>query len=66
MSNRSTLRLPDLKRALAAVKASGLDVVRVDVDPTGKFSIIVQGEGGESATPSLLETWKARRDARPS
>lgn len=63
---RAAVRQYDLQRILKAHKAAGLDVARVDIDPTGKISIIVRGEGDDVPSMSPLEAWKARRNARPS
>lgn len=57
----------DLTRAVKGTVASGLDVVRVDVQPDGTISVITKGQdaGGKSDL-SALEKWKANKNARPS
>jgi hypothetical protein len=63
---RPAFRQHDLTRALKAAKGAGLVVARVEIDRTGKISIITKGEGENVHAMSPLEAWKARRDARPS
>jgi hypothetical protein len=64
MRRRASFRQRDLQRALTAAKAAGLDIARVEVDLSGKISIITKGASDES--PALtLDAWLAA-DARPS
>jgi hypothetical protein len=63
---RPAVRQRDLQRILKAAKAAGLDIARVEIDPTGKISIFARGERDDVHATSLVELWKARRDARAS
>lgn len=65
---RAAFRQSDVKRALAAAKAAGIDIARVEIDARGTIVIIAKSEGDEidRATLSPVEAWKARRHARPS
>jgi hypothetical protein len=42
---------------------AGLTVARMEIDPDGKI-VIVSGEGKSQEAPSLLEAWKAKKNAR--
>ncbi len=55
---RASFRQRDLLRALNAAKVVGLDVVRVEVDLSGKISIIVKKGSDESPTVTL-DAWLA-------
>jgi hypothetical protein len=52
-------RKSDLERALRAVKAAGLQVARIEIDQTGKMTVVI----GDHATvaESPLDQWKASR-----
>ena len=59
----AAFRQSDLQRALKAAKAAGLQVGRVEVEPTGKITIYI----GDCATvpEAPLDQWMASR-ARPT
>lgn len=63
MANRpATFRHTDLKRALRAAKAAGLEVTKVELDPvTGKIIIITTAEAGTARTQisNPLDNWLA-------
>jgi hypothetical protein len=52
----SHFRQQDVARAIKAAKSSGLDIVRVEVDPTtAKITLVVKG--GEDATETKVNYW---------
>ena len=60
MKTASRVRKTDVKRAIEAVKATGADVSRIEIDTeTGKI-IVILGKA-EPAPKSALEEWKAGR-----
>jgi hypothetical protein len=46
-----TFKQADVTRAVRAVKAAGVDVLRVEVDRNGKI-IVVAGEASENPAPT--------------
>jgi len=55
----------DVSRALKAVAAAGLKAGRVEVDPGGRFSVVID-DGSKLETASPLDIWQAKRHARPT
>jgi hypothetical protein len=53
----------DVTRAVKAALASGLRVLRTEVEPDGKIVLVHVGEEAPTAT-SELEAWRAKRRAR--
>ena len=63
MKRRVPFKQSDVSRALRAADKAGLKIARVDVEPSGKFSIVVaDGAAIGEATP--FDLWKAKHDAR--
>jgi hypothetical protein len=61
----ASFKQADVTRALRAVKAAGLDVVRTEIGTDGKIVLHHHSEvSSEPATP--FDEWKAKHDARPS
>lgn len=60
----ATFKQVDITRALRAVKAAGLDVVRTEIGADGKIVLHHSEVSSEPATP--FDEWKAKHDARPS
>lgn len=59
----ATFKQADLARAVKAVRAAGLDVVRTEIGADGKIVLHHHSEvTSEPATP--LDEWRAKRDAR--
>jgi hypothetical protein len=61
MPNRpAAFRQADLTRALRAVKAAGVNIARIEIDPGGRIIIIAAGrEAAETDNP--LDRWMASR-----
>jgi hypothetical protein len=61
MANRpTTFRQTDLKRALRAAKAAGLEVTQVELDPAaGKIIITTAQAGSSTRTSTPLDNWLA-------
>jgi hypothetical protein len=56
-----TFKKADIKRAVAAVQATGLPVCEVVIDPsTGKITITTNDQGDEQVSP--FDKWKASRE----
>jgi hypothetical protein len=53
----------DVRRAVQGAMDAGITVARVEIDPDGKI-VIVSGEGKSQEAPTLLEAWKAKKNAR--
>lgn len=62
MTRRQTFRQADVSRALKGAKGAGLEILRVEIDQTGKIVIV----SGQAVTDALDHhaAWKAKRDAR--
>ena len=58
-ARRSSFRQWDLQRALRAVKRSGLEVLRVEVEATGKLVIVTTGDTPTAETSTPLDRWLA-------
>lgn len=52
---RSAFRKDDIVRAVVAVRAAGVEVARVEIEPDGKISIVT-GKPGEPNGDGVLET----------
>jgi hypothetical protein len=59
----AAFRQSDLQRALQAAKAAGLQVSRIEVEPTGKITIFIGAHATVAEAP--LDQWMANR-ARPT
>jgi hypothetical protein len=57
-------RKADFKRAVEAAKSAGMQVARIDIDPTGKISLI-PGNVAEAVGGIAVNEWDvtARHDA---
>ena len=64
MARSAPFRQADLSRALKATVAAGLEIGRVEIDPSGK--IVITTKQDASAEPgSDFDRWRAGR-ARPT
>lgn len=59
----ATFKQADLVRAVKAVRACGLDVVKTEIGPDGRI-IIHHNDSGTTEPEDEFEAWRARRDAR--
>jgi hypothetical protein len=65
--SKLTVRQGDIQRGLKAAKAAGLDVVRYEVEPTGKMVFVVKEDGNERKIINPLDsapTYFAARKGR--
>jgi hypothetical protein len=53
----STFRQQDVTRAVKAVAAAGVGIARVEIDKTGKISIIALGAGSHGALAPRGNEW---------
>lgn len=58
-----TFKQADVSRAVKGVAAAGVKVMRVEVDPSGKITVVT-AEGANPPAGSPLDDWMARRGAR--
>lgn len=58
-----TFRKTDVSRAIKAVASAGQKVLRVEIEPAGKITIVTSEASGASVAGSLDE-WMARRGTR--
>lgn len=63
MSRVPTVRRSDLDRALAALKAAGFDVARVELKPGGDITILTAEPipPTDSAPVAGLDAWRSER-----
>jgi hypothetical protein len=70
MRNPNVSRTPanfkqsDVVRAINAARASGLVVVRTEIDPDGRIVLVHVDGSSRSATVNELDAWRAKRHAR--
>jgi hypothetical protein len=64
MSRIGSFRQADLSRALKATVAAGLEVARVELDPTGRI-VITTKQDAEAVPATDFDKWRAGR-ARPA
>jgi hypothetical protein len=60
----STVRQLDVSRAVKAVVAAGVEIVRVEIDKSGKIVIVTKGSKTEISEPTPLDVWRASHGAR--
>jgi hypothetical protein len=53
-------------RLVRAAQAAGLVVERIEVEPTGKISVLTAGNGKQEVAPAPFDAWKDKRNARPA
>jgi hypothetical protein len=63
VKRRAPFKQADVSRALRAVDKAGLKIARVDVESSGKFSIVV-ADGAAIGAANSFDIWKAKYDAR--
>lgn len=60
MKTASRVRKTDVKRTIEAVRATGVEVSRIEIDTMSGKIIVIVGKA-EPAPQSALEEWKNRR-----
>jgi fructose/tagatose bisphosphate aldolase len=63
-SGKHAFKETDVKRAIRAVQAMGLPVVKVEIGTDGKIVVVNALESAQEETRSALDDWKARKNAR--
>jgi hypothetical protein len=57
-----SFRERDVRTAVKAVRRAGLKVERVEVEPSGKITVMISGEaGGEELAVTDFDKWKVSR-----
>lgn len=62
MARRQTITQAAISRAVKGAQAAGLKVGRVEIE--GGKIVLYSGEEARSEPATLLDGWKAKRDAR--
>ncbi|WP_249694378.1 hypothetical protein [Stappia sp. WLB 29] len=65
MRGKPSFRQSDLTRAAKGLKAAGVEVSRVEIEPSGRIVLHTDGDNEPEAV-SALDAWKRKRDARPA
>jgi hypothetical protein len=61
MSRRPcSFRESDVKRAIRAARSAGIEIARVEIDPSTGRIIVIADAPGAAAEISDLDQWKAR------
>jgi hypothetical protein len=64
--NFSRFSQADVRRAWAAARKDGKDVVRTEVGPDGRIVLVHKAESSAPSADTAFETWKAKRNAHPT
>ena len=66
MPRAPAIREADIKRAIAALKASGVDVMHIEVRPGGVIRVVPGAaltHGENTPHPADLDSWRAAKNA---
>lgn len=66
MSCRTSFRQIDVKRAWAAARADGKDVVRTEFGPDGSIVLVHKADVAIAPADAALQAWKEGRNANPT
>lgn len=69
VSRPATFRQSTVTRAIKAARAAGLDVARVEIDPSGRVTVYTAGSTGFAVSPddeadAALEEWRREKRKR--
>jgi hypothetical protein len=65
MTNRGAhFKQSSVRRAIAAVRAAGLQVERVDIAADGSISVVTGSPNSQPPAMTELDQWKAKHRAR--
>ena len=56
----------DVRRAWAAARRDGKDVVRTEIGPDGSIALVHRVDAALAPAEAAFEAWKAKRDAHPA
>jgi hypothetical protein len=62
----ATFKQADVRRAWAAARRDGKEVVRTEIGPDGRIVLVHQAETSLVPADAALEAWKAKRNAHPA
>lgn len=60
----ATFRQADVRRAWAAARKDGKEVIRTEIGADGRIVLVHQPDAAFAPADKAFEAWKARRDAR--
>jgi hypothetical protein len=62
----ATFRQADVRRAWAAARRDGKEVVRTEIGPDGRIVLVHKPDATLAPADAAFEAWKAKRNARPT
>ena len=60
----ATFKQSDVMRAVKAVRAAGLEVIKTKIGPDGCIVLVHKAEGRAPAAPTPYDEWKASNGSR--
>lgn len=60
---RALFREADVRRAAKGAISAGVSIARIEIDADGKI-VVVSGAPAKPEPASLMEAWRAKRNAR--
>jgi hypothetical protein len=64
--NPAMFKQADIRRAWAAARRDGKEVVRTEIGPDGRIVLVHKPDAALAPADAAFETWKAKRDAHPA
>lgn len=64
--NPAMFKQADVRRAWAAARKDGKDVVRTEIGPDGRIVLVHQTDAIVQSADAVFESWKAKRNAHPT
>ena len=64
--NSAKFRQADVRRAWAAARKDGKDVIRTEIGPDGRIVLVHKTDVTLPSAEAAFETWKAKRNAHPA
>jgi hypothetical protein len=67
VSRGSTMfKQSDIRRAWAAARRDGKEVVRTEIGPDGRIVLVHRSDAAIAPADTAFEAWKAKRNAHPA
>jgi hypothetical protein len=64
--NPAMFKQADIRRAWAAARRDGKEVVRTEIGPDGRIVLVHKPDAALAPADAAFEAWKAKRDAHPA